>query len=93
MKTIYLQFSKTVTRLAGNEYGRKVYEEQVKSIIDFSCKTQIVFPEHIISVASSFVQGFFDEIVARVGILGVGKQVEVVAPSINVDEKIIKNLR
>ena len=93
MKSIQLQFGKTVTRLAGNDYGRQIYEEQVKDIIDFSTVTQIVFPSQIISIASSFVQGFFDEIVANIGILGVGKQVLIVAPSINVEEKIIKNLR
>lgn len=93
MNTIQLHFGKTITRLAGNEYGRQVYEEQVKDIIDFSTETQIVFPSQIISMASSFVQGFFDEIIANIGILGVGKQIVVIAPGINVEEKIIKNLQ
>lgn len=93
MNSIQLKFGKAVTRLAGNEYGRQVYNEQVKDIIDFSTVTQIVFPEQIISIASSFVQGFFDEIVANIGILGVGKQIIVIAPSLNVEEKIIKNLQ
>ena len=93
MNTIQLHFGKTITRLAGNEYVRQVYEEQVKDIIDFSTETQIVFPSQIISMASSFVQGFFDEIIANIGILGVGKQIVVIAPGINVEEKIIKNLQ
>lgn len=93
MNIIELQFSKAVTRLAGNAYGRKIYNEQVKGKIDFSSKTQIVFPDQIIAIASSFIQGFFDDIIANIGIMGVGDQVIVVAPSINVEEKIIKNLR
>lgn len=93
MNIIELQFNKTVTRLAGNEYGRKVYDEQVRNKIDFSEKTQIVFPDQIIAIASSFIQGFFDDIIANIGIMGVGNQVVVVAPKINVEEKIIKNLR
>lgn len=92
MNRIELQFGKAVTRLAGNEYGRKIYNEQVKDKIDFSTKTQIVFPDQIISIASSFIQGFFDEIIANIGFMGVGEQVIIIAP-INVEEKIIKNLR
>jgi len=91
--TIALQFDKSVTRLAGNEFGKSIFEAQVKGRIDYSQKTQIVFPEQIISIASSFVQGFFEEIVKNVGILGVGKDVVVIAPSIDVQNKIIKNLQ
>ena len=93
MNRIELQFGKAVTRLAGNEYGRKIYNEQVKDKIDFSTKTQIVFPDQIISIASSFIQGFFEEIIANIGFMGVGEQVIIIAPRINVEEKIIKNLR
>lgn len=90
---IQLKFDKTVTRLAGYQYGKQVYDTQVKETIDFTKQVRIEFPEQIVSVASSFVQGFFDEIVRKVGILGVGKQVIVVAPNIDVEDKIIKNLR
>lgn len=93
MNIIHLKFGKAVTRLAGNDYGRQIYQEQVKDIIDFSSVTQIVFPEQIISIASSFVQGFFDEIIANIGILGIGKQIVIVAPSLDVEKKIIKNLQ
>ncbi len=93
MNTIYLKFDKTITRLAGNEFGRQTYEEQVKDAINFSEITQIEFPAQIVMIASSFVQGFFDEIVKAVGILGVGKQVVVVAPGLDVNEKIIRNLQ
>ena len=92
MKTIHLQFGKTVTRLADNQYGRQVYNEQVRNQIDFSTQTQIVFPEQIVNIASSFVQGFFHEIIKNVGILGIGTQILVVAPSINIEEKIMNNL-
>ena len=90
---IKLVFNKTVTRLAGNEYGRLVYNEQVKDKIDYSKTVTIEFPEQIVSIASSFVQGFFAEIIMNVGILGIGKQIIVLAPSIDVENKIIKNLQ
>ena len=90
---ICLKFDKTVTRLAGYLYGKQVYESQVQKSIDFTQDVRIEFPEQIVSIASSFVQGFFNEIVANVGILAVGKQVMVVAPNLDVEEKIIKNLQ
>lgn len=90
---IKLEFSKTVTRLAGNEYGRSVYISQVRDLIDFSQTVTIEFPEQIVSVASSFVQGFFEEIIMKVGILGIGDKVIVVAPGMDVEKKIIRNLQ
>lgn len=90
---IKLEFSKSVTRLAGNEYGRSVYNSQVRNAIDFSQTVTIEFPEHIVSVASSFVQGFFEEIIMKVGILGIGDKVIVIAPGMDVEKKIIRNLQ
>ena len=90
---IKLKFDKTVTRLAGYPYGRHIYDTQVKDVIDFSQCVQIEFPEQIVAIASSFVQGFFDEIIKKVGILGIGRQVIVMAPSIDVEDTIIKNLQ
>ena len=55
MKTINLQFPKSETRLAGFPYGEAVYNEQVKDIITFEDKIEIVFPNQIEKVASSFV--------------------------------------
>jgi hypothetical protein len=90
---IVLQFDKALTRLAGNEFGKSVFDTQVKDKIDYTQQTEIVFPDQIVAIASSFVQGFFDEIIKNVGILGIGRRVLVVAPSIDVQEKIIKNLQ
>jgi len=89
---IKLKFDKTVTRLAGNPYGRLVYEEQVKGKVDYNKVVYITFPDEIIYIASSFVQGFFDEIIKKVGVLGVGKQVIITANGIDINKTIIKNL-
>lgn len=89
---IKLSFDKTVTRLAGNPYGRLVYEEQVKGKVDYNEVVYITFPDEIIYIASSFVQGFFDEIIKKVGVLGVGRQVIITANGIDVNKTIIKNL-
>jgi hypothetical protein len=69
-KRIELIFNKATTRLAGNPYGKDVYDKQVKNKIDFSRVNVISFPENIEKVASSFVQGFFSEIIKEVGYIG-----------------------
>lgn len=45
MNEIYLRFDKMIVGLAGYDYGKTVYEEQVSNKIDFSKKIIIVFPE------------------------------------------------
>lgn len=76
MKQIELKFDKTATGLAGNPFGRKVYEEQVKSKYkDYSEKLMIKFPDNIDKVASSFVQGFFSDLVEEIGYEGIEKNI------------------
>lgn len=68
MNRILLSFDKTVSKLAGNSYGRSVYENQVKSKLDRNSENTIIFPDYIEDVAISFVQGFFSEVVSEVGV-------------------------
>lgn len=55
---IMLSFNKTLTRLAGNSFGREVYDIQVKDNINFKEMNIIEFPKEIEDIAISFVQGF-----------------------------------
>lgn len=75
MVIIELKFDKTITSLAGNPYGRKVFDEQVKDKINYMDQCIIIFPDQIVRVASSFVQGFFKDIVANVGLLNFTNQI------------------
>ena len=79
-----LKFNKTITSLAGNKYGQKVFEEQVKNV---SCdeKYTIIFPNQIEDIATSFIQGFFQQFVMEMGIYGIEKNVQI--------ESSIKNLK
>lgn len=77
VQRICLQFNPVITRLAGFDYGKEIYQEQVKAQIDFSRKTIIEFPSQIIKIASSFVQGFFADIIEQIGLDQIGAQVEV----------------
>lgn len=58
---IILEFSNTITRLAGNPYGQEIYLNQVKDNVDFNALNIIVIPEHIKDIAISFVQGFGEQ--------------------------------
>lgn len=93
MRRIELVFQKAITRLTGNPYGREIFEKQVKNIIDYDDKIEIIFPKQIIMISSSFVQGFFDEMVSEIGLAEVEKNVSIIAPGLDVDEVIWDNLR
>ena len=87
-----LEIEKSTTKLSGNKLGRQIYEEQVKGKIDFDKPIRIIFPERIDFLASSFIQGFFYEIVRQIGIRGVEENVQVVAEIPNINEVVRKSL-
>lgn len=86
---IELKFEKATTRLAGNPYGRAVFNEQVKSKIDYTKMNIIVFPNSIEKIASSFVQGFFALIIEQVGYSEFDKYVKIETGK----EELTRNMR
>ena len=91
-KIIELECDKTITMLAGFNSGKIMYENQVKGKVNFNDKITIVFPEHINNVASSFVQGFFDEFMDKIGIVGIEKNISIKSAHIELERDIIDNL-
>lgn len=87
--TIKLDFPKSETSLAGFPYGENVYQNQVKGKISFDGDITIVFPNQIEKVASSFVQGFFANIVTAIGYKGIEKKVNIMSK----DEKLTSSIR
>lgn len=92
MTKINLEFSKSETRLAGFPYGETIYNDQVKGNISFDDKIEIVFPDQIEKVASSFVQGFFSAMVSVIGYSGIKQQVKIVTGTPKLTDFIWKNL-
>ncbi|MBO5239148.1 MAG: hypothetical protein J6B50_10315 [Lachnospiraceae bacterium] len=92
MNRIELKFDKSDTRLAGFPYGKMIYDKQVKDNINYDDKIMIVFPTQIEKIASSFVQGFFAEIVKNIGYAGIEKQVDIVAGTPELVYSIKKNI-
>lgn len=84
-----LKFEKSMTCIAGYEYGEQVFSEQIKGDISYDKKITIVFPERIVRVASSFVQGLFKEIIDNIGYEGIEENVEIITG----DEKLTKQIR
>ena len=58
-----------------NTQSRRIYIQQLGRILssdeDASSKIVFVFPERIDRVATSFIQGFFDEIMMQSGLEGI----------------------
>lgn len=89
---IYLDFPQTLTRLADNPYGRQIFTDQVADKIDYSQMNIIHFPDRIIKIASSFVQGFFTEIVNHLGYAELKNHIKIEGLDEKVEKSIWKNL-
>ena len=76
MKTINLKFKNTITSLAGNLYGKSVFDNQCQDM-DFSSEYDIVFPDQIKRIATSFIQGFFHDIIKNIGIIGISEKINI----------------
>lgn len=88
-----LEFNNTLTNLTGNTFGRNTFEKQVAKNIDFSKKIIIIFPDLIDNIGTSFIQGFFEKFVESIGVSGIEKNVDIIAPNIvNIKDIVIKRL-
>lgn len=74
---VILSFEKSLSNLAGYEFGIKTYEEQIKGKLNFEEPFVLEFPEQIKVVASSFVQGLFHNIVNQIGLLATEERVQI----------------
>ena len=89
---------RSLTKLAGNSYGRKLFDAQVDGRIDLNEPFTIVFPEQIDYLASSFIQVNFikirnikynGEIYTEIGREGMEKNFDVVVSKISNPKKTI----
>lgn len=92
---VYLTFEdKTVPSLAGYDYGVAVFKEQVEKFIDYSADEIIIcFPTDKSAVASSFVEGFFDEIKKNIGLSGIFNKVKIDTIHESLSVKIMKAVK
>jgi len=92
LRTITLQFDSSLVSLAGNPYGKKEFDNQVRPYIDNDLDYCIIFPEHIKYVASSFVQGFFGYWIESIGVDGIVRHIDIKSNHPELKDSIIKRL-
>lgn len=88
-----LNFDKSMTCIAGFDYGREIFVNQIQGKITYTDSITIIFPERVVKVASSFIQGLFKEIVDNIGYEGVEDRVTIKAGSEKLEEKIRSNIK
>lgn len=92
LNKICLMADKTIPVLSGNQYGVSLYNQQVKDKFREDRKNVIVFPENIDDIAVSFIQGFFKDIVDRIGPDSFADYVEIESSHEDVVKKIYDNI-
>lgn len=89
---IFLSFEKSLSGLAGFDFGMETYQKQVYGKVDFNKKITLVFPDNIKRIASSFIQGFFEDFIRHIGLSGIEENLEIQSAKPDMKETIITNL-
>lgn len=89
---INLVFPKDLTKLAGNSFGTQIFIDQVKNKIDYNKECIIVFPNQIDRIATSFIQGFFDDILQHIGLSGIKEQIFFESSITDLKKFVLENL-
>ncbi len=89
---VKLKFNKALTYLTGYDFGSQTFEDQVRGKINAEEKFVIEFPEPIIDVGSSFVQGFVSVLIKEIGRSGLKKNLQVKAHSPRLEKSIIDKI-
>lgn len=90
---IILKFDKSLTNLAGYDYGLEIYNEQIKGKIDVEKEFLLEFPDQIRGVASSFVQGLFANIVKQIGLLATEERTQIISKDPRLHNSILNKLQ
>ncbi|SFQ38053.1 hypothetical protein SAMN02910358_01827 [Lachnospiraceae bacterium XBB1006] len=88
-----LHFEKAMTCIAGYDYGIEIFTTQIKDKISYTEPIIIIFPDRIIKVASSFVQGLFKEIIDNIGYEGVDRNVTIISGNEKLTNQIRSRIR
>lgn len=89
---ITLNLKTDIIGLAGYEYGKQIYETQVKGNIDINKDFYIEIPSNIQFAASSFVQGFFSHIIEEIGLSLTEKRAKIISENTSIKNKFLNKL-
>lgn len=87
-----LKIDKALTKLSGFELGKELFDEQLKDIINYENNITIIIPNRVDLIASSFIQGFFEDVVNKIGISGIEEKVRIISSIPDAKNMIIDNL-
>lgn len=89
---VNLNFDKTLSNLAGFDFGVKTFKEQMEGKLDITKEFKVKFPPNIKGAASSFVQGLFAEIINSIGVNKTKEYLQVISENKGFDAIIISKL-
>lgn len=90
MTDINLVFDKDLNGLAGFDFGRLVFTEQISPFYkDYDEKLYLNFPSNIERVSISFVQGLFFELTSKIGVDKTIENLEIISDHSDLRDKII----
>lgn len=89
---VILHLKNDTISLAGYEYGKQIYEAQVKDKIDINKEFYIEIPSNIQFVASSFVQGFFSEIIEKIGLYSTEQNAKILSKNSKLEKNFLSKL-
>ena len=90
---INLKFDKMITNLSGNRLGVKVFKDQVKDKFVAEKQNEVVFPQQIEDIASSFIQGLYSEISEKYGKIEAQNFMILTSQNKKAQEKIEESIR
>ncbi len=90
---INLEFDKMITNLSGNRLGVKVFKDQVKDKFVAEKQNEVVFPQQIEDIASSFIQGLYSEISEKYGKIEAQNFMILTSQNSKAQEKIEESIR
>ena len=83
-----------ITVLAGFEYGREIWNTQCASNnnVDVNQDYYLILPAQIECVAPSFVNGFFESIVEKIGAKNAAERLHVILVNRALEEDVKENI-
>lgn len=86
--TITLELSKKNTCLAGNRFGNDIFTNQIADKMNYSELNVIILPDHIEDIASSFIEGLYENVTEKYGKVEALDIMQLVSNNSEAQEKI-----
>lgn len=89
---VTLNIDKDIVSLAGYDFGKSIYCSQVKENININENFSIEIPSNVKFVASSFVQGFFSDIINEIGLLAAEERIHIISENTQLSKSFMNKL-